>query len=141
MTIKLDMSKAYNCVEWGFLRAVMIKMGFATAWVEKVMLCISSTSYSVRINGNARRNFIPTRGLRQGDPLSPFLFLLCAEGLSTLMRLAMDNGDLKGVRMSRRGSSVSHLLFAYDNILFCATIMEDVVLMKQLLKEYEECSG
>lgn len=99
----------------------MTKMSFGTAWVEKIMLCITSTSYSVRINGNVERNFNSTRGLRQGDAFSLSCFFLYAKGLSVLMRLAIENGDLKGVRVSRRGLSVGFI--------------------KQLLQEYEECLG
>ncbi|KAA3465149.1 reverse transcriptase [Gossypium australe] len=107
MAVKLDMSKAYDRVEWGFIEEVMTKMGFA---------CV--VSYAVNINGRRGNLFQPSRGLRQGDPLSPFLFLICSEGLSSLMRTAKRQGLIKGAKASRQGPSISHLLFADDCILF-----------------------
>ncbi|KAH1108545.1 hypothetical protein J1N35_012313 [Gossypium stocksii] len=118
MVVKLDMSKAYDRVEWDFLREVMIKMGFAQKWVALIMKCITTASYAVHINGRRGEIFQPTRGLQQGDPLSPFLFLVCNEGLSSLIRLATRAGLLKGAKASRRGPEISHLLFADDCILF-----------------------
>ncbi|KAA3475598.1 reverse transcriptase [Gossypium australe] len=96
MAVKLDMSKAYDRVEWNFVKEIMVRMGFANGWMEIIMECITSVSYSVVINGYKGENFWPSRGLRQGDPLSPLLFLMCGEGLSSLMRLAMNEGSLKG---------------------------------------------
>ncbi|KAA3462361.1 reverse transcriptase [Gossypium australe] len=118
MAVKLDMSKAYDRVEWGFVMQVMRKMGFSVTWIELIMKCITSVSYSVIINGNRGRPFQSSRGLRQGDPLSPFLFLFCSEGLSALMRLAKQNDVVKGAKASRHGPEISHLLFAGDCILF-----------------------
>ncbi|KAH1131800.1 hypothetical protein J1N35_003178 [Gossypium stocksii] len=76
----------------------MSRMGFDQKWIDAIMKCISTVSYSVVVNGNIGEIFYPTRGLRQGDPLSPFLFLICGEGLSSLMRSATRDGLLKGVK-------------------------------------------
>ncbi|KAA3454404.1 reverse transcriptase [Gossypium australe] len=141
MAIKLDMSKAYDRVEWDFVKQMMKQMGFALRWIELIMKCITTASYAVIINGNRGRNFQPTRGLRQGDPLSPFLFLICSEGLSALMRSTMRNGLVKGAKACQRGPEISHLLFADDCILFGEATEKGAKVVNDILKEYESCSG
>ena len=84
--LKIDMSKVYDRVEWNFLKLMMLRMGFDEGWVELVMMCVSTVSYKVIRNGVEVGPIVPSRGLRQGDSLSPYLFIICAEGLSSLIR-------------------------------------------------------
>ena len=81
MAIKLDMSKAYDQVELRYLENFMRKMGFNERWIGLIMVCVKIVTYSIMVNGEPQGLIHPTRGIRQGDPLSPFLFLLCTEGL------------------------------------------------------------
>ena len=89
----------------------MKRMGFHHKWIGLMTECISSVSYSILINGEPHGNIQPSRGLRQGDPLSPYLFLLCAEGLHSLIKKAESNGDMQGVSLCRGGPKITHLFF------------------------------
>ena len=86
MAIKLDISKAYNRVEWVYLEVMMKKMGFLEKWISLTMMCVTTVTYSVLINGEPKGRITPLRGLQQGDPISPYLFLLCAEGLTAMLK-------------------------------------------------------
>ena len=125
MALKLDMSKAYDIVEWACLDKIMEKLGFHSRWRGLMMQCISSVTYAIRINGKPSGQIFPSRGLRQGDSLSPYLFLICAEGLSALIKKASVDGLLGGISLCRRGPSLSRLFFADDSLIFCkATLRE-----------------
>ncbi|XP_021734157.1 uncharacterized protein LOC110700882 [Chenopodium quinoa] len=121
MALKLDMSKAYDRVEWNFIESMMLKLGFDVNFVALIMRCLSSVSYSLLVNGFPSDRFVPTRGLRQGDPISPFLFLICAEGFSALLRNAE----------SRK----------YDSLLFTRASEADVEAILDILSTYELASG
>ena len=118
---KLDLEKAYDHVDWSFLLSVLTKMGFGERWIKWISWCISSTRFFVMINGSPCGFFQSSRGLRQGDPLSPYLFVIVMEAFSQLMKQAVDGGFLSTFRMGgygREGVIVSHLLFADDTLVF-----------------------
>ena len=119
----------------------MRKLGFAERWISMIMECICTVQYSVLLDGVLKGYVIPSRGLRQGDPLSPYLFLLCAEGLSALMRQTGSMGRLKGIRTSRVGPWVSHLFFADDSLLFDKASVTESREFMRILKLYEDSSG
>ncbi|CAL2232092.1 unnamed protein product [Prunus armeniaca] len=135
------MSKAYDRVEWSFLEALMKGMGFAPRWVQLIMECVTTVSYSFMLNGNPVGYVIPQRGLRQGDPLSPYLFLLCAEAFSSLILQAERCGFLHGVKLCRGAPSVSHLFFADDSFLFLRANRQDCQHLSNIFHKYEMVSG
>lgn len=102
-------------------------MGVDVEWVELILRCLSSASYSVNINGSHGQLFKPSRGLRQGDPLSPFMFLIYSKGLSALIRLAVKKGLFKGVRASRHGSQITHVLFVEIEFFLERLLIEELV--------------
>jgi hypothetical protein len=84
--IKLDMTKAYDRVEWNYLWSIMTQMGFNDRWVNLIMRCVELVKLSVKINGHISESFSPSRGICQGGPMPPYLFLICVEGLSCLLK-------------------------------------------------------
>ncbi|XP_074293370.1 uncharacterized protein LOC141620383 [Silene latifolia] len=141
MAIKLDMAKAYDRVEWSFLRRVLVTMGVDGDWICRVMDCVSTVTFSVLINGTPSEDLRPTRGLRQGDLVSPYLFILCAEALSNLMRRAVEENSLHGIRISRSAPAISHLLFADDSIFFARATLDEADIINNVLRQYESASG
>ena len=139
--MKLDISKAYDRVEWRFLQSIMEKMGFPNTWIEKVMSCVSTPSFSILVNGKAYGMIHPSRGIRQGDPLSPYLFLLCAEGFSALLDQAESEGRIKRVSICRGAPKVTNLMFADDSLLFCQATQTEGETIAQILQTYERASG
>lgn len=141
IAIKTDMSKAYDRVEWDFLEVLFGKMGFSDTWIQWIMKCIRSVSYTVLLNRQTHGHIKPEWGIRQGDPLSPFLFILCIEALVHVMHRAEIRGDLQGMKLSKKCPAVQHLLFADDNLFLCRAFLPEIANFLHCLKLYGDSSG
>ncbi|KAL0344256.1 UNVERIFIED_CONTAM: hypothetical protein Sangu_1313000 [Sesamum angustifolium] len=119
MVVKLDMSKTYDRVEWSFLIGVLHRLGFHHQFVNLIMMLVTSVSYSFLLNRKSFGFLCLERGIHQVDPLSPYLFIFCAEALSLLMQEAEQQRILTGVGVADQAPWVSHMLFACDVLVFC----------------------
>ncbi|KAL9688236.1 hypothetical protein QQ045_032655 [Rhodiola kirilowii] len=117
-SLKLDIAKAYDSVDWHFLQQVLQKLGFAERWVRRVMQIVMTVKYVININGILTEEIEPRRGIRQGDPLSPYLFIVCTEFFTALLNQYQGLGLIDGIKICRRAPAISHLLFADDSLLF-----------------------
>jgi hypothetical protein len=141
MAVKIDMEKAFDRMEWGFLLSILIKLGFSSIWINWIRICISSTSFSILINGSPFGLFTPSRGLRQGDPLSPFLFILGTEALSRILQQQESLGILKGIKIAKNCPPINHLLFADDLIIFAKATSTEAISIKCSLDLFCSWSG
>ncbi|WZZ26944.1 hypothetical protein YC2023_010345 [Brassica napus] len=141
MAVKTDMSKAYDRVEWNFLEVFLERMGFDRKWVSWTMACISTVSFSVLLNARSHGFIKPERGIRQGDPLSPFLFILCAEALVHVLNASEAKGKLHGIKLATSSPPVHHLLFADDSLLLCDADVIESEEITRCLKLYGDASG
>ena len=142
LLFKVDFEKAYDSIDWGYLQEVMLKMDFPTLWRKWIKECVGTATSFVLVNGSPTHEFPLGRGLRQGDPLSPFLFLLAAEGFNVLMKSLSDNNLFTGYTV---GSSepvvVSHLRFADDTLILGKKSWANIRAMRAVLVLFENLSG
>ena len=139
--LKIDMSKAYDRVNWNFLKAVLTVMRFDPKWIRWIMECVTTVEYTLLINGSMTRSFKPSQGLRQGDPLSPYLFLMCANILSISLTHAEALKKIRGIKVGKNGLVFSHLLFADDSLLFFRKDKNSVQNLQSILEWYCSISG
>ncbi|GKV36164.1 hypothetical protein SLEP1_g44325 [Rubroshorea leprosula] len=138
---KIDFEKAYDKVSWSFLDYMMEKMGFDKVWREWIAECLRSNTVSVLLNGSATKEFSMSRGLRQGDPLSPFLFLMVAEALNGLTSATVAKGYLRGVKIGKGELEISHLQFADDTIFMGEATEDNIWMIKCIMRAFELVSG
>ena len=138
--IKIDLSKAYDRVNWLYIRMLMTHLGFEVDFIRWTMSCITSVSFAILINGAATSFFHAQRGLRQGCPLSPLLFLLVAEGLSRYLKDAVSRGGFGGIRL-RGGLTITHLLFVDDILIFCNGSRGDTECLVAGLNLFKRATG
>ncbi|GKB13346.1 putative RNA-directed DNA polymerase, eukaryota, reverse transcriptase zinc-binding domain protein [Tanacetum coccineum] len=117
LVFKVDFEKAFDSLRWDFLDLVMEKIDFGLKWRSWIHGCLCNARSSVLVNGSPRAEFELFRGLRQGDPLSPFLFILAMEGLHALTCKAEELGLFTGATFGRYNMSISHLMYA-DDVIF-----------------------
>ncbi|KAM6584602.1 hypothetical protein CsatB_011604 [Cannabis sativa] len=141
MALKLDMSKAYDRIEWPFLEAMLRKLGFDQWWISLLMKCVTTAEYMVVHENKEIGPIIPSRGIRQGDPLSPYLFILCAEGLSALLNKYERAGLIHGCKVANGAPRISHMLFADDSYLYCKATILEANRIKDILQKFEAASG
>jgi hypothetical protein len=142
MLFKVDFEKAYDSVDWGYLDAVMRKMGFPVLWRKWIKECVSTATASVLVNGSPTEEFPLKRGLRQGDPLSPFLFLLAAEGLNVLMTSMVENNLFTGYGVGHANATViSHLQFVDDTLLLGAKSCANIRALRAVVSLFAVMSG
>lgn len=102
VAVKVDLNKAYDRICWDFLFQVMERMGFSAVWINWIKECASTVKYSINANGEQNCNVIPSRGIRQGDPISPHLFLIVANVFSIMINKVVSNKSLVGIRMRKK---------------------------------------
>ncbi|RVX05281.1 Transposon TX1 uncharacterized 149 kDa protein [Vitis vinifera] len=141
VVFKIDFEKAYDHVKWDFLDHVLEKKGFSPRWRKWMSGCLSSVSFAILVNGSAKGWVKASRGLRQGDPLSPFLFTLVADVLSRMLMRAEERNLMEGFRVGRNRTRVSHLQFADDTTFFSNSREEELQTLKSLLLVFGHISG
>ncbi|KAL4313838.1 hypothetical protein AHAS_Ahas15G0025100 [Arachis hypogaea] len=141
MAIKIDFAKAYDCLRWSFVDECIAEFGIGGVARRLIKECINSVTYKILWNGGKTDIITPTRGLRQGDPLSPYLFVIAMDKLSHFIEDLVDKGDWKPMRAGREGPFISHLLFADDLILFSQASVDQIEGILRALNRFGQVSG
>lgn len=126
---------------WPFIRRVLIAFNFPSLWVDWIMECITTVSYEVLVNGEVSSQFKPKCGLRQGDPLSPYIFIMCMEVLSQKMLKPQEEKRIQGLKICRSAPRVNHLFFVDDALFFFNATTESCKQIKGALDEFSRISG
>jgi len=136
MALKIDLEKAYDKLEWSFIRDVLIKVNIPIDLIDTIMSCVTTVSTSIVFNGEALELIYPSRGIRQGDPLSPYLFILCMNFLGQLIKEKCSAKLWRPIKVSQRAPLVSHLMFADDLILFSKADNVNCCAVRDVLDEF-----
>lgn len=137
----LDFHKAFDSVSWCYLDRTLDQMGFPALWRQWINSCVMTASASILINGSPTPPFKLHRGLRQGDPFSPFLFDLVVESLSLLLQRGLDFNLWEGIKVGRNSVTISHLQYADDTIIFCPPHLDQIMNIKRALILFHQASG
>ena len=138
MILKSDTSKAYDMLEWDYLLSMLFLKGVSAQNLKWFVACFKTTNMAILINGRLTKSFPISRGIRQGCPLSPYLFTIAAEGLSSILGWLHHNGLIEGYPADGRRIFITHQLFADDLILVGKTSLSEVLSWEQALRVYTE---
>lgn len=141
MMMQLDLSKAYDKVNWNYLEAILKDFGFDIQWIKWILALIKSTKFSILVNGSPANPFSPSQGIRQGDPLSPFLFVILMEGLSRLICRAKEEGKIKGLQPLPSIPTTTRQQFVDDTMLHGSPTTKEALGFKKILKLFSEASS
>lgn len=141
MIIQLDIAKAYDKVNWTYIKKVLPTFGFDHNWIKWVMALVTSTNFSILVNGLPIEIFTPTRGLSQGDPLSPFSFILMMEGLGQTIKKAKGLGKIKGFHLMENGQALNHQQFVDDTMLQGIPTVKEATAYKKILNDFALASA
>ena len=141
MAIKLDLDKAYDKLNWNFIRNTLIDMRLPQVMVDVIMRCITSCSMRILWNGEPTKCFHPTRGIRQGDPLSPYIFVACVERLSQIIENLIQAGHWRPLQVCSNGPQISRLIFADGIVLFAEATEAQALLIQDCLARFCSASG
>lgn len=133
LILKIDFEKAFNSVNWSFLTQALAQFGFGTTLIDWIKNYYREAKMSVLVNGSATKEFSPSRGLRQGDPLSPLLFILVVEVLSSMIKKAVHDGTFKGIKLAGKSNVVTHVQFADDTLIFVNDDLDSLKKIKKIL--------
>ena len=137
---KLDVEKTFDHVNWSFLLQMLERSGFSAKWRQWIFFCLSTVRFSILINGSPCGFFGSSRCLRQGNPLSPLLFVLAMEALGRMLDKAVDEGRMSGFSVGNlegRFLVVSQILFADDTLIFCKADLEQILIIRMILIWFE----
>lgn len=136
LALKEYMSKAYDHLECDFIECVIFKLGFCSYWVSLITKCISSVRYSVLMARRKVAEVVPSKGLKQGDPLSPYLFIIDVDVLSNMVTKYANLGELKGIKLAGDCPPVSHCFFADDSLFFLKSDVKNAKKLRDILDDY-----
>lgn len=141
MVIKIDLEKTYDRLSWMCIKETLEDIGMPSKIIQLVMHCVSTTRMRVLWNGEALEEFHPSRGIRQGDPLSPYIFVLCIEKFFWMIGLAIEQHHWRPIQLVRGGPKISHLAFADDVLLFAEASEGQITLIKHILDVFCRFTG